>query len=101
VRRRCVYLAPTMLRRILTALALLTGLAAAGVPAEARLVSTVTQQVEAGAQGTPAGPQTPCTTAPQRNGVTGSGDQQADCRPRRPVIIYLPTVQLGTDRALE
>ncbi len=93
-----------MLRQLLTVLAILTGLAAAGAPAQAgqvngvagvrgsvRLVATAELSVKCTLPS--AGPAlTP--PAPRRDGA------KAACpRPRPPVI--LPPVMLGADRALE
>lgn len=90
-----------MLRRILAAFALITGLAAVGAPADARMLSAVSQQVDSTAQAQSPSSQAPCPVPGARNGLSGKVAAQVDCRPRKPVIIYLPTVQFGADRALE
>ena len=95
------YLTRAMLRRILACLALITGLAAVGTPAEARMMLDFRQQVE----NTPAASQgaqpSPCNALPQRVNAQGKVVSQPGCAPRRPILIYIPTVQFGPDRARE
>ncbi len=90
-----------MLRRLLTCLALITGLASLGAPAEARMMLEFGQQVENGAPASQGGQQAACKSAPQKANPQGKTTGQAACPPRRPVVIYIPTVQLGPDRARE
>lgn len=96
------YLTATMLRRIFACFALITGLAAtATTPAQARMMAVMTQAVVEGAQ--PQQPQqtAPCAVQKQRNGLRGKVAARADCRPPKPVVIVIPTIQFGPDRALE
>lgn len=95
------YLRRTMLGRILAAFALITGLAATGTPASARMLTAVSQQVDANNQAQQAATQVPCPVVGTRNGLNTKVAAQAGCRARKPVIIYLPTVQFGADRAFE
>jgi hypothetical protein len=91
-----------MLRRILACLALITGLAAVGTPAQARMMLDYGQQVEnspAVSQGSQQ--QLPCSVQPQRLGPQGKVVAQPGCAPRKPIVIYIPTVQFGPDRARE
>ena len=95
------YLSFAMLRRLLACLALITGLAAVNAPAHARMNAVVSQQVEECAAGMPARAQLSCV-------ISGSNAEEGQraalpikSRPRRPVVIYIPRVQLGPDRALE
>jgi hypothetical protein len=87
------YLNRTMLARFLACLALVTGLAALGAP--------TSQQIEAdGGIASPA-KSAACNYTDQRN-ITRAADQsQVKCRTRKPVVIYIPTVQFGADRAYE
>jgi hypothetical protein len=96
-----VYLSRHMLRRILAIFALVTGLTAVGTPAQARMMAVMSQSVVEGAQ-----VQTPATTvaceiAPQRSRLRGRASPQQNCRPPKPVVIVIPTIQLGPDRARE
>lgn len=95
------YLTRTMLRRILACLALITGLAALGTPAEARMRLDFGQQIENSPAVSQGSQQAPCSTLPQRTSTQGKVASQPDCAPRRPIVIYIPTVQLGPDRARE
>lgn len=99
--RAKLYLTRIMLRRFLAAFALLTGLAAAGAPAQAHMLYAVSQQTDSASQNQQVATQTPCAPSVPKNGAANRTDSQADCRARKPVIIYLPTVQFGPDRALE
>ncbi len=95
------YLTRAMLRRILTCLALITGFAAVGAPAEARMMLDYGQQVENGPATSQGGQQTACSTLPARLNRQGKTTTVPACPPRKPVVIYIPTVQLGPDRARE
>lgn len=90
-----------MLRRILACLALITGLAAVGTPAEARVTVVEAQSIVDGAQSATSGPVAPCPVSPPQPGLRGKAAAKSPCRPPRPVIIYIPTIQYGPDRALE
>ncbi len=94
------YLARVMLRRLLACLALLTGLASIGVPVNAGVVDTFAAQVGVSkpAPSTPSAERIECQ-APR--GTAGTRRDQPECRQRKPVIIYIPTIQYGPDRALE
>ncbi len=94
------YLGGTMLARLLACLALVTGLAAVGAPAQARLLSAASEQIESNAQNPQPGKSAECSPVEQRN-VKGATQAQAKCRARKPVVIYIPTVQFGPDRAFE
>lgn len=96
----CAYLAAAMLRRLLACLALLTGLAAIGAPVNAGVVDTFAAQVGA-SKAAPAVPSTERADCQAQRTSTGNRREQPECRQRRPVIIYIPTVQYGPDRALE
>ena len=95
------YLTGTMLRRILACLALITGLAAIGTPVEACMMLDMGQQVENTPTVSQGSQQTPCSVLPQRTTAQGRVVMPAGCAPRKPIVIYIPTVQLGPDRARE
>jgi hypothetical protein len=90
-----------MLRRILTCLALITGLAAVGAPADARMTLDVAQQVEITAGTAQAGQTAPCVVAQQKLTSRAKDAPLGDCKRRKPLVIFIPTVQFGPDRALE
>jgi len=95
------YLSRVMLRRLLACLALITGLTAIGAPVNAAMADTVAAQVGT-SRSTPAAPSVEreeCKV--QRGAMAGRRGQSTDCRPRQTVIITIPTVQFGPDRALE
>jgi hypothetical protein len=89
-----------MLRQLLTILAIVTGLAATGAPAQAAQVSDVasvrlvaTAELSAKCAMPSSGPAL-IPTAPKRDA------DKAPCPKPRPPIV-LPPVMLGADRALE
>lgn len=95
------YLTRVMLRRILACLALITGLAAVGTPAEARMMLDFGRQVENSPTTSQGAQPSPCSALPQRVNAQGKVISQPGCAPRRPILIYIPTVQFGPDRARE
>jgi len=95
------YLSRVMLRRILAVFALVTGLTAVGSPAEARMMAVMSQSVVEGAQNQSQTTSTACEIAPARTNLRGRTVPQTNCRPRKPVVIVIPTIQLGPDRARE
>ncbi|MFA9201413.1 MAG: hypothetical protein ACEQR8_09565 [Cypionkella sp.] len=90
-----------MLRRLLAIFALVTGLTAVGTPAQARMMAVMSQSVAESAQTPAANPSTACEIAPQRANLRSRAAPQTNCRPRPPVVIVIPTIQLGPDRARE
>lgn len=95
------YLGPRMLARLLACLALVTGLAAVGAPVQAKVLQAASEQVESASPSSQPGKNTACATGEQRNLASATEQAQAKCRARKPVTIYIPTVQLGVDRAYE
>ncbi|ABC63110.1 hypothetical protein [Erythrobacter litoralis] len=90
-----------MRRQILTLLALLTGLAAVGVPAQAAMGEMFGPQVQSDSQSEKRDQREECRTAKdsERSPIRREGVKP--CPPRKTVKIYLPTVMLGSDRAYE
>lgn len=90
-----------MLRKLLTLFALLSGLAAAGAPAHARIVSLEEVRLEASSSLA-----SPCIAARRQVDANfGRGHQRAErpletC-PRAAILIRVPAVMLGVDRARE
>lgn len=95
------YLGRTMLARLLACLALITGLAAVGAPAQAAVLQAASQQVASGAQQAQPGKSESCADADQRAMQGSARDGLTRCGSRKRVIIYLPTVLFGPDRAFE
>lgn len=94
------YLRWTMLRRLLACLALVTGLAAVGAPAQASFAEALEQLEIASSQSDKA--KTPAEECEARQQAQRKrGLKPAPCADERPVTIYLPTVMFGPDRALE
>ena len=89
-----------MFRRILTLLAILTGLAAVGAPAHAVAFDTGSGVVlAAGAEKPCKGEARECDTAVDQ--PTGSSRKVKVPKPAPVVRILIPTVQMGVDRAYE
>lgn len=88
------------MRRLFAFLALLTGLTAIGATPQASVLSAVAMEVAAAetTQGEKR-KQPECRT--ERKNPASRGDATKDCKETRPVIIYIPTVQFGPDRAFE
>ena len=94
------YFSRTMLRRLLACLALFTGLAAVGAPVQAALVEALDQleiSAERGEDGKAATP----TCEQRQEKERRKGARPAPCPEERTVRIYIPSVMLGPDRALE
>lgn len=86
------------MRRFFALLAILTGLATVGTPASAAAVSDVCQQVTSGqSSGTTQAEH--CACLAKRGGANWKGDNRKDCKRPKTIIIYIPTVQIGIDRA--
>ena len=90
-----------MLSRLLACLALLTGLAAFGAPANAAVVETPVAQVEVAFNtgDSQRAERRPCQI--RRSGAPAAPAAGGPCRARKPVVIYVPAVLLGPDRARE
>lgn len=90
-----------MLRRLLACLALLTGLAAIGTPANAAVADALSAQVGV-SKSAPSAPSTErCECAPERSAASGKRSASARSKAQRPVVITIPTIHFGADRAHE
>ena len=93
------YLRRTMIARFLAFLALLTGLAALGAPAQA-FDSAVGIGVEQRAdQDDAKDAQAQC--AEKQRKQKSRTDKLTPCKQQQPVTVYIPTVMFGADRAYE
>lgn len=90
-----------MLRQLLTLLALLSGLAAAGTPAQAAPGAGVGFGVEqvASSQVAPQSGKPGCVDREVEQKL--KADKASPCRPAPTVVIVVPTVMFGPDRAYE
>lgn len=95
------YLGRTMLARLLACFALITGLAAIGAPVQAAVGSVASEQASPAAACPQAAKPDRCQCQLDQRGKADRSDSTASCRTRKPVVIYIPTVQLGADRARE
>ena len=95
------YLSLTMLRRVLACFALVTGLAAVGVPVNATIIESLSEQVRTDKPAPHASETESCECRAERDRVPGKRGEDPECKPRKSVIIYIPTVMLGVDRAIE
>ncbi len=89
-----------MLRKLLTCLALLTGLAAAGVPAQAEVAAALASRIEASAV-SEATARTTATTAGRALPRATKPGKAASPRAIFRRLIRTPSVYLGSDRARE
>lgn len=97
---RKAYLPMAMLRRLLTCLAILTGLAAVSAPAQASLLDSLTAQLEQGEKADEdKRAESECVERQRAKRLRR--DKPSPCEAVKPVRIYIPTVQFGPDRAFE
>lgn len=91
-----------MLRRILTALALITGFASTGAPAQAAMAEAISAQAQSGDRSSQSGQSQDCECVLQRGLDAMKTMPPHSCTlNRKLVVIYIPTVQFGADRAFE
>ncbi len=90
-----------MFRRLIAFAALLTGLAAIGVPAHAEIVGDMIERMEVSADKKDAAKQHDCECAEQQRLQKLKGQKPKPCEVAQPIRIYVPTVMLGADRAYE
>lgn len=90
-----------MLRRLIALLALLTGLFAAAVPAQASIGHMVGVAAEANQQADDNDSGTPVSCAERQRQQKLRGQRVTPCRPAETVTVFIPAIQLGVDRARE
>lgn len=96
---KTAYLVPKMITRFLALLALLTGLAAFGAPAQAFETTSSVGVEQRADQDDAKDAQSPC--ADRQRKQKSRTEKLAPCKPQQPVTIYIPTVLFGSDRAFE
>ena len=90
-----------MLRQLLTFLALLPGFAALDAPAQAAVASTASVTVQRSGESEQAPRAADATCAQRQAKQRRAGTAVLPCKGQRPIVIYLPSVHLGPDRARE
>ncbi|WP_209347445.1 hypothetical protein [Pontixanthobacter sp. CEM42] len=88
------------MRRLLALLALLSGLVAAGAPATAAQASDVCDRITS-SESAEASKVQACKCREARRNASGKADTTKGCKSRKPVVIFIPTIQFGADRAYE
>ena len=95
------YLRYTMLRRLLTCLAIATGLVAVSAPAQASVISALEAQIEQSQRACEKDRSEECACIERQRQQRARGEKPAPCRTATPLRIYIPTVHFGADRAYE
>ena len=95
------YLRQTMLRRLLTCLAIATGLVAVSAPAQASVIGALEAQIEQSQRACEKDRSEECACIERQRQQRARGEKPAPCHTANPVRIYIPTVHLGVDRAHE
>ena len=90
-----------MRRQLLTLLALLTGLAAFGTPATAAVGELFGEQVQSRSETKAEERRAECRERKEAEFTPVKRESVKDCPPRRRIKIYVPTVMLGSDIAVE
>lgn len=90
-----------MIGRLLTCLALITGLAAAGAPANAAAMDVLSEQVSASSAASTAGKSAQIECAAQPASSPTKGDQMMVHTAHQSAAIVIPTIYIGVDRAYE
>ncbi|MDZ4306968.1 hypothetical protein [Allopontixanthobacter sp.] len=90
-----------MFRRLLTCLALITGLAAVGAPANAAVFDTLSEQVSGTSADCQQGKVTQCDCVVHPATSPTKDDPIKVCKVRKPIVIFIPTIHFGADRAYE
>ncbi|MDN3645600.1 hypothetical protein QWY75_05190 [Pontixanthobacter aestiaquae] len=88
------------MRRLIALLALLSGLAAAGAPVTAAQVSDVCDRITS-SESAEAGKVQACKCRESRRNSSGKADTTKGRKSCKPVVIFIPTIQFGADRAYE
>ena len=90
-----------MRRQLLTLLALLTGLAAIGTPATAAMGELLGAEVQSRSESKAEERRAECRERKEAELTPVKRESVKDCPPRRRIRIYVPTVMLGSDIAVE
>ena len=90
-----------MQTRLLACLALMTGLAAVGAPANAAYAQALSAQSSDSTVEVQTGKNQRCDALARKGKLPAKAATAPECKPRKPVVIYIPTVQFGPDRAFE
>ncbi|AKM07146.1 hypothetical protein [Pelagerythrobacter marensis] len=90
-----------MLTRLLACLALITGLAAAGTPANAAFAQAASAEISHGTVAANPGRAPRCEASVRKDRTPSRSDPVSGCRDCPSIQIYIPTVQFGPDRAFE
>ena len=90
-----------MLRRLLACLALITGLAAAGAPANAAVIDVLSEQVGASSQSCQTGNSELAECAKHVCSSPSRADSSAIFDHCSPTRVIVPTTYIGIDRAYE
>ncbi|MAM40337.1 MAG: hypothetical protein CL575_12975 [Altererythrobacter sp.] len=90
-----------MVRQFLAFLALLTGLAALGTPAQAAMDSAVGSIMEQASSQDSDKDDSQVTCAQKQLRQKLRGEKVAPCKKQETVTVYIPTVMFGADRAFE
>lgn len=95
------YLRWMMLRRLLTCLAIATGLFSVAAPAQAAVVGTLETRIEQSQRACEKDRSEECACIERQRQQRARGEKPAPCRTASPIRIYIPTVHFGADRAYE
>lgn len=88
------------MRRFFALLAIVTGLAAVGAPANAAVVNNVCQQVSSGENSSAVQVERCACETKRAHGERKINGIKCSKHPA-PVVVYIPTVQFAADRAYE
>ena len=90
-----------MVRQLLALIALLTGIAALGVPAQSALAATVGVAAEQSDRTNSDVRDTQQTCVKKQREQKLRGEKPTPCKSQDPVTVYIPSVMFGADRAYE
>ena len=90
-----------MVRQLLALIALLTGIAALGAPAQTALAATVGVAAEQTARSDSDARDTQQACSKKQRDQKLRGEKPTPCKPQDPVTVYIPSVMFGADRAYE
>lgn len=88
------------MRRLLAFLALLSGLTAIGASPQASALSSAASEIAA-TQTTQSDKRKQVECRADRKNPANRAESSKECKQFRPVVIFIPTVQMGSDRAYE